>query len=354
MPYFTPLRYPGGKRRLAAFVERLLEQNDLHDIHYAEPYAGSAAIGLALLFGEFASTIHINDLSRPIYAFWHTVLNDNANLCRRIELVPLNMREWRNQRHVYENQASASLEDLGFSTLFLNRTNRSGIVGGGVIGGKEQTGKWGLDARFTKPELIQRIRRIGRYASRIKIYQMDALEFTRSVVAGLGKKAFAFYDPPYIENGKDLYLNNYTIEGHRDICSAVTGLNVPWVVTYDYSAVRHHLYLGRRRIAYGLSYAANGRHEGKEVMFLADTISFPSQWTAGAPILISDDRTGATPVYGIIESMKPHLEMIDGPQAGERFVGALKTILKVPKSAVPTPFSKAAEKKPKRPTKPRG
>ncbi len=352
MPYYTPLRYPGGKRRLAALVTLLLEQNDLCDIQYAEPYAGSAAIGLALLFGELASTIHINDLSRPVYAFWYTALHDTTNLCRRIERTPVTMREWRRQRAVYEDQESAALDDLGFATLFLNRTNRSGIIGGGVIGGKEQTGKWGVDARFTKTELIQRIRRIGRYSSRIKPYQMDALDFTKSIVARLGKKSFAFYDPPYIENGKDLYLNNYTLEGHQQICRAVVSLQSPWVVTYDYSAVRHQLYVGCRRLAYGLNYTANGRHVGKEVMFLSNGITVPQQWNAEGSIRLSSHES-EYPVYGIIESMKPHPKMDEGPQAGERFVDALRTVLKVPKSAVPTPFRKPT-KKPKRLIRPRG
>ena len=81
------------------------------------------------------------------------------------------MREWSRQRRVSDRRDTADLGDLGFAALFLNRTNRSGIIGGGVIGGKEQTGEWGLDARFNKQELIQRIRRIGRYRSRIALYK---------------------------------------------------------------------------------------------------------------------------------------------------------------------------------------
>src|SRR5437588_10043438 len=98
MPFYTPLRYPGGKRRLAPVVMQLLEANNLKDIEYAEPYAGGAAIAFALLFEEYASVIHINDLSRPVYAFWHTVLNDTEELCRRIESVEVIMDEWHRQR----------------------------------------------------------------------------------------------------------------------------------------------------------------------------------------------------------------------------------------------------------------
>ena len=309
MPYYTPLRYPGGKRRLIPTVTRLLEENGLRDVQYAEPYAGGGAIALALLLEEYASVVHINDLSRPVYAFWHSVLNDATELCRRIVKTKVTMREWHRQRAIYEDREGAPLDDLGFAALFLNRTNRSGIIAGGVIGGKEQAGEWGIDARFGKPELIQRIRKIGRFSSRIKLYQMDALDFTTKVVAKLGKNAFAFYDPPYIENGKDLYLNNYTIEGHRELATKVAKLKTPWVVTYDYSAVRHNLYSGCRRVSYGLNYAANGRHEGKEVMFLSEGLKLPRDWRPSAPILMSAMAIPSSRkafVYGKIERMKPH------------------------------------------------
>jgi DNA adenine methylase len=304
VPFYTPLRYPGGKRRLAPVVMRLLEANALGDVNYAEPYAGGAAIALALLLEEYASTVHINDLSRPVYAFWHTVLNNTQHLCRRIEDVKVTMREWHRQRAVYDRRDDADLADLGFATLFLNRTNRSGIISGGVIGGKHQAGKWALDVRFNKRDLVQRIRRIGRYKNRIKLYRMDALEFTNQVLPQLGPKTFLFYDPPYLESGKALYLNDYDLDGHRALASRVAQLEQPWVVTYDYPAVRADLYRTRHRLVYGLHYSAQERHKGREVMFLSDRLRLPSGWHSGT---IQMARAGGDyPVYGRIESVEPY------------------------------------------------
>jgi DNA adenine methylase len=253
-----------------------LEANDLADIEYAESHAGGASIALALLFEEYASTIHINDLSRPVYAFWYSVLNDCDALCRRIERVNITMPEWRRQRAIYEQRATAALDELGFAAFFLNRTNRSGIINGGVIGGQRQEGEWTLDVRFNREELIHRIRRIARYNSRIRLYQLDALDFTNRIVARLGRNSFSFYDPPYLVNGEDyLYLNDYQIEDHVTLARRITRLRTPWVVTYDEAALQQEMFEDEHRIVYWLHYTSQNRYEGKEVMYLSGDLEVP-------------------------------------------------------------------------------
>jgi DNA adenine methylase len=273
---YSPLRYPGGKRRLSSVVISLLEANNFRDIHYVEPYAGGAGLALGLLFEEYATTIHINDLSRAVYAFWYTVLNDTDAFCERIDKAKVTIEEWLKQREIYRNRESSNFSDLAFATLFLNRTNRSGILGGGVIGGLKQTGEWTIGVRFNKTELISRIQKIGRYRDRVELTNMDALEFIKKVIPSI-PNSFTFFDPPYIQPTSPLYLNNYAITDHHRLADAISELKQPWIVTYDGIAVYHKLYSSFRRVVYSLHFITHKHHIGQEVMYLSHDLSLPEQ-----------------------------------------------------------------------------
>lgn len=133
----SPLRYPGGKSQLAPFVIELLRANNLFGGVYVEPFAGGAGIAWKLLFDGYASEVWINDVDPAIHSFWHCVLIHTDELCAKIESTDVTIEEWHRQRRLQESAYAQSLE-LGFSTLFLNRTNRSGILKAGVIGGLAQ------------------------------------------------------------------------------------------------------------------------------------------------------------------------------------------------------------------------
>lgn len=274
MRYVSPLRYPGGKRRLANFIKLVFHYNDLMDGYYIEPFAGGASIALILLFDEYASRVFINDLSKPIYALWHSILYETEALCSRIAEIDVTIEEWYRQKEIY-SRADVSLLDLGFATLFLNRTNRSGIIEGGVIGGKTQTGRYKINARFNKASLIQRIKRIARYKERIEIYNLDAVDFIKAISPSLLEKTLIYLDPPYYRKSKKLYVNRYSEQDHLQIAKLLASLDTRWIISYDDVPEIRELYKGYQNITYSLSYSAADRYKGKEIMFFHHKLVVP-------------------------------------------------------------------------------
>jgi DNA adenine methylase len=185
----TPLRYPGGKTRLAPYVTGIFTENSLVDGHYVEPYAGGAGLAVSLLVNGYARYIHLNDIDPSIFAVWHSIVNETEALCKYIHDVNISLEEWHKQKQIQEEKKSIDLLTLGISTLFLNRTNRSGIISGGIIGGKKQNGNYKIGVRFNKKTLIKKIELIAFYRSRIRIYNSDALSFIKNIVPKLPQKS---------------------------------------------------------------------------------------------------------------------------------------------------------------------
>lgn len=275
--HFTPLRYPGGKGKLAAYVKEIIRTNKLYDGEYVEPYAGGAAIGLELLFQEYVTKIHINDLNGAVYSFWKAVLNDTEELCRLIKSTRLTVASWDRQKRIFSNPRDHSYVKVGFATFFLNRTNRSGILNGGIIGGRDQTGPWKIDARYNADELIFRVESIAKMRSRIRLTRSDALAMLRFGLPKWPKNTLIYLDPPYYERGRELYYDYYKPEDHAELARFVREQMAErsWIVSYDNVAPIKKLYSGFRMIVYDVGYTARENRIGREVMFFAPKLVIP-------------------------------------------------------------------------------
>lgn len=274
---YSPLRYPGGKGKLARFVADVIEQNGLGDGLYVEPYAGGAAVAWELLLTGLVSRVAVNDLSRPIFAFWHSVLNETDALIALIHDTPVTVEARERQKAIFGSADEASNLELGFATFFLNRTNRSGILNGGMIGGRAQTGKWLLDARYNKLDLADRVSRIARARSRIELTNLDAVEFLTWRSPSWGSNTLVYLDPPYFEKGRDLYYNFYRHSDHADVAYAVRRLrNVSWMVSYDDTPPIQELYAGSSALRYTIGYSAREKVQGREAMFFSTGLRIPA------------------------------------------------------------------------------
>ena len=276
MRFNTPLRYPGGKGKLTPYLKLVFEHNDLINGNYVEPYAGGAGVALNLLVDGYASLIHLNDLNSSVYAFWYSVINHSEELCKKIFDATVSMDEWYKQKAILNDPHNHSLIDIGFSTFFLNRTNRSGILLGGVIGGKNQAGDWKLNARFNKSSLVDRIEKIALLRDNIRLYNLDAEALIKTVLPTLPQKTLIYLDPPYYVKGQGLYQNHYKHDDHVAIADLVQKeIKQHWIVSYDHTSEIDEMYKSRAKITYGINYSAQNRYKGAEVMFFSDNIIIP-------------------------------------------------------------------------------
>lgn len=274
----SPLRYPGGKTQLAPFVIEVLRANDLLHGTYVEPFAGGAGIAWRLLFDNYVSEVWINDIDPSIHAFWDCVLNHTEAFCERIERTPVTIEQWHRQRSL--QAVSGSTLDLGFSTFFLNRTNRSGIIKGGVIGGLAQDGDYPLDCRFKKADLVQRIRRIGLYAEQVRLTRIDAESFLAQQVKALGPRSLINIDPPYYRKGPGLYTSFYKPDDHRRLSKVIQGLRRPWMLTYDDVPEIRAMYPRHRTMTKALTYYAQVKRTGVELFVFSNKLQLPVELAA--------------------------------------------------------------------------
>lgn len=278
--YLSPLRYPGGKASLSDFFENVLTLNKINGT-YCEAYAGGAGAALNLLFANKVKKIILNDADFHIYAFWYSVLNHTDEFISAIKKCRISIPQWKKQRKIYEKPLEHSLFQVGFSTFFLNRCNRGGILpNAGPIGGFEQEGNYSIDARFNKENLINRIKNIGDKGENIEIHNLDATDFLSNVISTLNPAQTLIYlDPPYFQQGQKLYLNFYDESDHEVIEKSLQGFsNYKWIVSYDNVPEINDIYEEYRKFSFNLNYSVQVCRKGKELMVFSSRLKLPSHF----------------------------------------------------------------------------
>lgn len=268
---YTPIRYPGGKTKLYPLLESIIRRNGLQGCAYSEPFAGGAGAAVKLLLKGDVGRILINDYDRAVYCIWKAVLEHPDETCAFVDAAELTVDEWRAHRDVYRRRDQADELELGLSSLYLNRTNRSGILDGGLIGGLGQTGPYKMDARFGRDGLKEKVRRLSDRAADIEVFNMDAEGFV-SEVLGARDGAFAYFDPPYVQKGPGLYRSSFDEAKHRSFAETVLSCRFPWVATYDDDELVCSLYGNRVKRMLDIGYSAYRASSGRELLICSASI----------------------------------------------------------------------------------
>ncbi|WP_237037413.1 DNA adenine methylase [Mediannikoviicoccus vaginalis] len=273
---YSPLRYPGGKTQLSRFVMQLLELNKLDDIVYTEPFAGGFGAGLELLFKNKVKSVIINDYDIAIYSIWYAILNETERFINDINNIKITIQEWEIQKDKYNKlfEEKKYSYDLALATYFLNRTNRSGIITGGPIGGKNQKSNYKLDCRFNKDDLIKKILKIKEYKEKIQLYNLESNDFIEKIILKYNPDdIFVFFDPPYYEQGKNLYTNFFKHDNHVKLQKKIKCLTeYYWIMTYDNKQEIRNIYQDYKKYLYSINYYAANVRKAKEILIHSDKV----------------------------------------------------------------------------------
>lgn len=275
--FYSPLRYPGGKSKLSSFMEMIIENFGHTGGTYIEPFAGGAGIALELLEKDVVSQIVINDLDKGIYSFWRAIITETERFIDTMYNTSITIDEWKKQREICISHNRKYSFELGFATFYMNRTNRSGIIKGGVIGGLEQKGNWKLDARFNKEELAKRILNIANKKKSIHVYNKDIQSFILNYIPKYEANALVYFDPPYFEKGRQLYLNFFNFEDHVKIKNFIKQyVNCDWIITYDDAPEIVDIYREYSLRKFDLNYSVANKGKSSEIIIFKNQFMIPT------------------------------------------------------------------------------
>ena len=261
---------------MAPFFVDLFETNNLEHITYAEPYAGGAGTAINLLLGNKVDRIFINDANFGVFSFWNAILSHTDEFVDKIQTVPITIEEWKRQRTILMNGNAPSF-DLGFATFYLSRTNRSGILSAGPIGGsseeKQALAKFKIDCRFNRDNLTDKILDIAERKRCIVVTNKDAIKFLKDLKCC---DKFVYLDPPYYVNGKSLYLDYYKHQDHKQLADYLKKTRkFKWVLSYDNVEPIRELYTGYDQYEFDLKYTANIKKSGSEFLTYSKDLILP-------------------------------------------------------------------------------
>lgn len=267
----SPLRYPGGKRRLVPYLAAALAENSLRPDLFIEPYAGGASVSLELLYLNLVGRIVIGDADPVVNAFWETVVTDVDWLCEQVESISLDLKTWERMKQTNFR----ARRKLALACLYLNRTSFNGALheGAGPIGGKAQASEYDIGCRFPRERLVSRLRKCATLADRIDVAPaQDAMITVRQARERARREdasAFFYLDPPFWAKSRFLYRRSFTDLAHERLADQLHWLQDHFLLSYDPAPEIVELYTGHNAGTVAeieLFYSASSRSAGKEIV----------------------------------------------------------------------------------------
>lgn len=223
----SPLRYPGGKSKLA---KKIYELAPLNFKEYREPFLGGGSVFLFFRQKREDVRYWINDLNEDLYLFW-VILRDNVDeLADRIYNYYDVFKDGRDFFN-YLRDDSKFKTDLDRAARYysLNRIVYSGLT---EIGGYSDSS---YKKKFS-PKFFEKLYDVSKLLKGVKITNLDYSELLKDYNSD---EVFFFFDPPYycVSQAK-LYGKNGELHynfDHNVFFMNIKDLKARFLITYDYS-----------------------------------------------------------------------------------------------------------------------
>lgn len=260
----SPLRYPGGKRRLAGYIAAAIRLNGLRPKLFVEPFAGGASVALQLLNNGLVEKIVLGEKDPLLASFWKIVFTDHEWLIEKLRATEPTIANW----DLFKNKDHKTDRQRALACIFLNRTSFSGIIapGGGPLGGRAQVSAYPIGCRYAVELISKRIEQIAQLSERVLfVNQGDWQHTVRRIKARQFPEGEVLYyfDPPFYYKADNLYRFFFDQADHRRLHDALGSLGQPWLLSYDAAdpiiEMYQHNGIGPKRVELLYSAANSGK-----------------------------------------------------------------------------------------------
>lgn len=276
----TLLRYPGGKQKLVKFILQNTSQSIEQCTTYAEPFLGGGSVGLAALskYSHFKRVI-LADLDHTLCCLWNAVVKNPAGLCSLIEAFSPSVDSYFQFKEDLTLTPQYVEEDLetGFKKLAVHQMSYSGLgmMAGGPIGGKSQTSKYDVGCRWSKPNLVKKIKYIHSVLAKAPLLGGRVLCQSYDEILCLydGPQTFFYLDPPYFDKGQELYTNSFSATDHYDLYKHLEKLQGLFALSYDNVEFVRNLYSTKFKTLFtDVNYTINSSRTKTELLIVKDKL----------------------------------------------------------------------------------
>jgi DNA adenine methylase len=280
-PLRSPLRYPGGKTRVARRFKPYFPPHT----GYREIFAGGAAIFFSK---RKARKNWLNDLHPGLYAFWVAVRDRFEAFAEECRKEPTPGRKARfdywafKRRDLMESRGQHHLLERAVQFYYLNRT----VWGGRVVFDPSRKSR----LYFSNPEgwsrLEKKLAHLAKVSAKLRRVRITCEDYAKCL-KGATQDTFIYADPPYYRESDGhptdkLYDKSFGFDCHARLAELLRDSPAKIMLSYDDCDEVRALYKGWRieelQWKYSGTYAvskedkANGRKErkvtGRELLIL--------------------------------------------------------------------------------------